>query len=415
MTGAARVRPNRGWAVLAVAFLGQMCTIGSVSYGYGLLVGPLTAEFGLSRASANGGLMLLIVGMGLCSPLIGRLLDRVPVRRVVLGGAMLFALGCVGVSRSPSLWPMIVAALAVAAGAAALGPLTASTLAVRWFDRDRGKALGIVAVSSSAGGLVMLPIMAVLLRDLGWRGLVMTLGLAIGSVIAVLAIIVIRERPRAARAAADAVATLPAEAGHAVATLFRTRDFWLLAIGFGVVQGVDQALLVTIIPYATDRGFDLIAASLLMSVISGSAIAGKLLIGWLADHVDRRRLFCGLALLTAAFLAFLLSEPAYRMLLGTCLIVGAAVGGTTPLWGALIVERFGSASYATVLGLLIPLQMPITIGCLQFIGHAYDRTGNYSFGFTVFIPPVILVGMLMLWLARPPQCTAPRERVATAA
>ncbi|WP_207544630.1 MFS transporter [Sphingomonas jatrophae] len=390
------VRPHRGWAVLAVAFLAQMSTIGSVSYGYGLLVAPLTREFGMSRADANGGLMLLLVGMGLASPLIGRLLDRVPARRVMMGGALLFLLGCSGVALLSLLWQVAAAALVVAAGAAALGPLTASTLAVRWFPASPGRALGIVAVSSSAGGLVMLPMMALLLEGAGWRGLVLALGVTIGTVITILALLIVRDPPPRLE---HNLFTPERQADRpAVAALLRTRDFWLLVVTLGVVLGVDQALLASLIPYGLDRGFDPLSASLLVSIISGSAIGGKLLIGWLADIVDRRRLFLGVTLLTASFLALLLSGPSFPVLSAACCVVGAAIGGTTPLWGALIVDRFGVPAYGTVMGLLIPMQMPIALACLRLIGHVFDRHGRYDMGFMAFAIAVACAGTAMLAL-----------------
>jgi hypothetical protein len=48
---------KRAWAIVATMFLAQMATIGLVSFGYGILIKPLTAEFGISRGAASLGLM----------------------------------------------------------------------------------------------------------------------------------------------------------------------------------------------------------------------------------------------------------------------------------------------------------------------------------------------------------------------
>src|SRR5437868_2115259 len=137
-----------------------MAAIGSTSYGFGLLVKPLSAEFGLPRADVNRGLMILVLGMALFSPLVGRVLDRLPARTVLTTGAIAFASGWLAIASSRSM-PMMAAAafLLLASGTAALGPVTASTLTARWFVARRGLALGIVSVSASAGGLVIVPTM----------------------------------------------------------------------------------------------------------------------------------------------------------------------------------------------------------------------------------------------------------------
>ena len=94
MSAAASHRDHRyKWMILAAAFVAQMLAIGSTSFGFALFVKPVSAEFGLSRGDINLGLMLLIVGMALVSPLAGRVLDRFPARWTVLGGSLLFGLG----------------------------------------------------------------------------------------------------------------------------------------------------------------------------------------------------------------------------------------------------------------------------------------------------------------------------------
>ena len=150
------VREPQRWLALALLFFAQMVAIGSISYGFSVLLKPLADDFNLPRAEVNRGLMVVIIGMAVFSPLIGRALDRFPGRIVVAGGAALFAAGWLIIATTNSL---IVAALAafflLAPGGAAMGPLAASTLVARWFTEKRGLALGIVSVASSTGGLVI--------------------------------------------------------------------------------------------------------------------------------------------------------------------------------------------------------------------------------------------------------------------
>ena len=71
-------------------------------------------------AEAATGLALLILGMAVAAPLVGRLLDRLPLRRVLIGGACAMAAGLFAIAFTRSL-PLAGAALVlVAMGATAL-------------------------------------------------------------------------------------------------------------------------------------------------------------------------------------------------------------------------------------------------------------------------------------------------------
>ncbi len=160
-----------GWWVLAAAALAEMLAIGGTSYSAGLFVLPLQNEFSLSRAAANSSIPISFAGGAIVSPLVGYLLDRLSIQWVIGLGAIALRVGAF--LRSPataSLTVMVLALLIpVAIGAVAIGPLTTSTLASRWFFRRRGFALGVAAVATSAGGIVVVPLLSWAIEKLGWR------------------------------------------------------------------------------------------------------------------------------------------------------------------------------------------------------------------------------------------------------
>jgi MFS family permease len=397
-----RDRPGYGWVIVAVLFFAQMLVIGSTAFGFGVLVKPIAAEYGFSRADANMGLVLLLLGMAIISPFIGRALDRIAGRIVVVGGALAFGIGCAVVASTTSLWGMTVAVFVlVATGMAALGPLTGSTLTARWFDRGRGRALGVISMSSSVGGLVMLPCLAFLVERFGWRIAVFSVGVTIAVLVAGIGLIAICEPPAVRqkippRAAASSILAVDQEKNWSVGRLLRTRDFWLLTFSVGALLAVDQALLASIISYGTDNGFSLQAATVLVSAVSASSIAGKLLIGVIVDVLDRRWILLAVAALNAIFLGVLVLQPSYGLLLTGCLVAGAAVGGTLPLWASFVGARFGVLSYGTVMGLMIPLQMPLNLLGLRYVGYSYDVTRSYQSAFLTFIVVVALAALAIL-------------------
>ncbi len=395
-----RARFHYGWAVVATVFLAQALAIGTTIYGFGLLVKPIAADHELSRAVVNGGLMLLLLGMAMVSPFIGWMLDRLPGRLLIASGALIFGLSCAAIAFTHSPWLMTaITLLPLAIGVQALGPLSANTLTTRWFERNRGRALGIVSVSSSAGGLLVLPLMALLVERLGWRGAVATMGGLVALLIVPLALFVIREPQRTLpgeRNPDPSASKVPPAPPWNARKLLWTRDFWLLATCIGLILAVNQALLASLVAYGTDQGFSLQAASLVVSVVSGSAIIGKLVIGELSDHVDMRWLILAVIMLAEVYLGCLVSSPDYATLLVVSLLTGAAIGGVTPLWAALISARFGAASFGTVMGLMIPVQISLTLLSLYYSGHSYDMSGSYKAAFVAFAGVLVIAGLAIL-------------------
>jgi MFS family permease len=399
-----------GWWVLAAAFAGEMFAIGSTTYAFGLFVKPLAEAFATDRATINIGLMLFIVGMGLSGPLVGRLLDRFPARHVMAAGAGVMGAGMVAVAAAPTLGVMGLAVLLlVAVGATMIGPLAANTLGARWFARRRGLALGIIAVGTSVGGTVFVPMMGYTMAEFGWRGALVVQGIAIALVYGAIAALVVRSRPEEHGLHPDgAAAPLSGPAGGdgrvwtAGQTLAR-RDFWCIALAVALTFSVTQATLISLVPFATDIGYSDSQAQWLVSFLAACTIFGKLGIGALADRFDKRWLLLVVIAAVAVEQLVFLMRPGYGTLMAVCGLAGFASGGTLPLWASLIGERFGARSFASVMGLMNPVNMVFSLVTVPFIGRVFDKTGNYDLAFQTFIGAAIIAAVLTVLIT-------PREK-----
>ena len=66
-----------GWRVVLAACLGVMAGFGSLFvYTFSMFVKPLATEFGWNREAISSGFAIAAVTLGLCSPLLGRWIDR---------------------------------------------------------------------------------------------------------------------------------------------------------------------------------------------------------------------------------------------------------------------------------------------------------------------------------------------------
>lgn len=383
IAAAAPAEPPRRWIGLGLLFFAQMVAIGSISYGFAVLLKPLALDFGLSRADVNQGLMVVLVGMATFSPLIGRALDRLPGKFVMAAGAVLFAGGWLVIATTSNVWIALLAAFfLLAPGGAALGPVSAMTLVSRWFVAQRGLAIGIVSIATSAGGLIVVPIIAFLLEMLGWRYAMISFGL-VASALLVVPAWFLMPTGAAAPAHSSAATGGAASQGDGV-PVWKQRDFWLIALGLGVVMAANSAFLSCIVAHGTDKGLSLAEATAIISTLSGSAVLGKLVIGALTDRIDPRWLFIFVVMVNAFLLTVVIAWPSYPYLLSAAALSGPALGGVVPLWTVIVGRRFGLAQMGRAMGVMSSAIMPLNLLALYLVGSLFDATGSYVAAFELF-------------------------------
>jgi MFS family permease len=387
-----------------------MLAIGSTSYAAGLFVLPLQHDLGLSRADANSSIPILFTGGALMSLLVGYLLDRFAVQRIITVGAIAFGVGLAVISATSSVWVMVLALfIPVAFGFMAIGPLTTTTLVSRWFYRRRGRALGLATVATSGGGIVVVPLLSWAIQTYGWRSALFTEALLIASVVIVLSTFLIRSGPadlslvdhpeNKGRSATD----MPARVGAAKETsqqprwrlhqILTTWNFWAVAVAIAAITGVNQAIVVTIVPYATELGFLPASVALLITAFSISAAIVKVGSGILAEYIDQRIIMLASALAMIASLALLLTFSNYSMLIIASCLAGTALGCILPSSAVLVAACFGSPSFGTVMGAVYVAIGISSIASVRFVGAVFDRTGNYREAFITFMVLSVFAAM----------------------
>lgn len=407
----------QGWRVLGASFVCAAMALGFTVYVFGIFVVPVSAEFGLSRADANNGMIALQLGSVFMAPLVGRLMDRFSARHIMMMGGVAFGGALMLASRTSSPWFMLLMlTVPLTFGYAACGVLGANTVVVRWFSNRRGRALGILALSTSVGGMLSQPFTAFLIEAFGWRTALFQIGLIATVGFLLMAILVIRNRPTGSERGyreeftdacsatePDSPADIDARQGRlwTYKELFCSRNFWLLAVGIGLMQASDQALLASQVPHFQDLGFDIKTAALLASVKTFSAIGGKVVVGYLADKVDLRWLFVFVACANIGILAVYMMQPSFVVLLCTVALLGVAVGGVFPVWTTLISWLFGPRSFGTVMGVMMIITNPLAIIALRVIGVVHDRYDSYVPAFGGFIV-IVVIAMVLIANLKPP-------------
>jgi cyanate permease len=187
----------------------------------------------------------------------------------------------------------------------------------------------------------------------------------------------------------------PQEAVH-------TREFWLIAIAFGLTVSGLSAILLHQIPYLLDQGVSPRAASWVLGATAAVGVIGKLGFGTLIDRLDQRRviLFCfGLQALGVSLL-FLAVSPA--MLAAYVILYGYAMGGNATLQATVVGEAFGRAHYGAIAGRMSPVIVTLQALGVPFVGWVHDRTGSYQPAFLTVLVTTVVAALAIAGVRRSP-------------
>lgn len=310
-----------GWVMVALTFLVSVCTSAAISLP-GVLLLPMTQEFGWTRADVSGPVGLMLILFAVTAPFAGALLLRFGLRRVVVTATTLSAIALFALTRMSAhwqLWLSLGLLLGIAAGMVAL--VLSATVANRWFTQRRGLAMGILTAAFAAGQLTFMPGAAWLATHYGWRMAVLPAIIGVGTC-AVLYALFARDWPADIGVAPYGEERIQppvlASAGNAVSLSFAalreaaaTRVFWVLA-GTFFICGLSTTGVINqhFIPFCADNGVSAVVAASYLAMMGIFNFVGTICSGWLSDRFDNRVLlacyygFRGLSLIWLPFSSF---------------------------------------------------------------------------------------------------------------
>ncbi|MEE2678376.1 MAG: MFS transporter [Myxococcota bacterium] len=378
-----------GWRVVGAAFIAELVSMGASFSAFGVFVLPLAEHFETTRGVIASGIGVMLLVTGLLGPLLGRIIDRGPVKAMMLVGVCLLATGLFLTSRATTLLQAGAAFCGLAAvGTAMFGPLPAMAIVSNWFVRRRGLALGITVAGATAASMLAPPIAATLVDTVGWRNAIAALGIGAAVVaLPVLALFIIPRPEEVGQApdgdAVDPSAPATASAGPETRALLRDPRLWWISFGFALVFASPIVIGIHFIPYAEDAGLSRLRAATFFSVMAPFSLLGKVAFGAIADRIDvRRALWVGIALMSGGWVG-LLAGPTFPVLLGLATLFGLGVGALGPIQGVIIGQCFGRGAFGRVMGIGGLAGLPIIAGSAPLVGFLFDATGTYESGFTL--------------------------------
>jgi MFS family permease len=397
--------PFYGWIVVGCAFLVLFMTYG-VQYSFGVFVPAMVDELGWRRASLGAAFSLYSViytGFSLVS---GRLTDTLGPRRVIALGGILLGLGIMASSQISAQWQLFLAYGIVAALGMSSAYIPCNMTVVRWFQQQRGLALGLASCGASCGILAVPLLASVMIEQVGWRIALFALGAGLIIGINIVARFMVRSpelkglRPDGAAAVgAHTIAGDEGPAGMSLAQARTTVSLWIFLLAFALILLVVTVPFVHIPLFARDLGLSAMGGAMAVSVSGLFALIGSICLGAMSDKIGRKQTMAlAVAVGVGAFIGFAAATEA-RALYAAAAAFGFFYGGIASLFPALAGDLFGRAHGGAIGGFIFGVAGILGAWGPAIAGHLRDVHGDYRIAF--ILCALTAAGALTLFIVLP--------------
>ncbi|SDP92750.1 Predicted arabinose efflux permease, MFS family [Rhodoferax sp. OV413] len=377
-----------------------------IRHGFGLWLQPITQAQGWTRETFAFAIAIQNLAWGISGVFAGMLADKLGAFRVMVAGAVLYALGLVGMAYAPTPFLFTLSA-GVLLGMAQAGTTYAVVYGVigRNVAADkRSWAMGIAAAAGSFGQFLMVPTEGLLISQLGWQQALVVLGAA------AMLIVPLAWGLREPNFGAGQPVRREQTIGEALKEAFKYPSFQLLMAGY-FVCGFQVVFIGVHMPsYLRDKGLSPQVASYALALIGLFNVLGTYAAGSLGQRMQKKNILAFIYFARAVVISVFLLAP----LSPTSVYIFAATMGvlwlsTVPPTNAALAQIFGIQHMSMLSGFVF---LSHQIGSFMGVwlgGFLYDRNGNYDLVWYIAIALGVFAGLVNL-----PVKEAPIQRARTA-
>ena len=381
--------------IAATSFTVLFSVVGLALYGLPFYYDYMVRDFGWSRTQVTSGnaLSKLVVGP-LFGFFAGWIVDRFGPRRLMLAGILMAGVALIGLGSMSSLWMFYAFYLINALGYVCGGPLPNQILLSQWFDRSRGKAMGFAYLGIGIGGAAV-PLLSVWLTQMfGWRTALEVLGIII-IMISLPLVLLVKEKSQPIQRESN---SRPLESTNDV---FRNPAFYLLALGsmcsIGAVGGANQHLKLFL---SLDQHYAAAEAARIISLVLTFSIAGRLLMGWLADRIPKKIVMLLIYALVGSSIPLLFLAARHETMFLFAAVFGIGLGGEYMIIPLIAAELFGLRVLGRVMGVILTADGVAEAVFPMLIGYLRDQSGAYRTGFLLLVALALVGAFAVAFLPR---------------
>ncbi|HEY4343424.1 MAG TPA: MFS transporter [Parvibaculum sp.] len=396
-----------GWYVVAAIMVVLAVGSGLGFYNLSVYLKAFVDHAGFSVASASTATACFFIASGVAGLGVGALIERYDVRWVMTAGALICGGTMFAAAHVHELWQLYAFYAIFGVGYSACALLPGTTLVARWFARRRSQALSIASTGLSLGGILLTPLSAKLIAQLGLAGAAPWLAMIFVFGIIPITWVMIRPSPLAYGHGPDGDPIirdakgipLPAD-GIEFETAIRSRFFILMTLTFIFAMMAQVGGIAHLFSLVAGRTGSDDTAALALAVMAGASVVGRLIGGWALTYISSRGFVVGLVVGQGAVLILLAFADTAAGLVASSLLFGFTVGNLLMMAPLMSAEAFGLKAYGRIFSINQLCTVAGVASGPVVMGQLYARAGGYHAAFLA-MAAASLFALALIWAAGP--------------
>ena len=186
-----------GWYIIGLTGVSAVFAGTTSQAFFGVFLRPIEDETGWTRSSIAGAVTLATFVGGGIAVFIGKLADHYGPRFLMTMGVFAYTAGYAGMLLVTQVWHLYIAFfVARMAALQFLAGVVPRTMAVNWFRRRRGRALGFQAMAMPLGGAALAAVAGALIAGgMPWRTVMAIFGFTALALLAIPTTLIVRREP----------------------------------------------------------------------------------------------------------------------------------------------------------------------------------------------------------------------------
>ena len=381
--------------------LPQLISWGSLFYTFSLLMGPLEAELGLSRAQSSLAFSLALLAEGVGAYAVGRWIDAGHERRVMALGSLWVGVGLWAHSQIEGLADFYAVWVWLGVGMAATLYNPAFAIVTRRFGQDFRRAVITITFLGGLASTVFIPLVSWWISLWGWRTSLQVLALLQLGLCLPMHLWLLQGAPRSANThpANDAPST-HARADTALRTHLRQPTFWLLTLFLVLTMALTSALPVHMIELLGEAGLPASWVVGIPATIGVLQVFGRLLLFVFERRWDVHTANRWIpALLPISLLVLVLGGWQPAAALAFVLLYGLGNGMITIVKGTAMAQYVSAAHVGQLNGVVgVPIALA-RAAAPSIVGLLWNAEVGYQWGLW-WMTAASLAGVAALWAAQ---------------
>jgi MFS family permease len=408
---AARLPFYYGWLMLPVAIVATAVTGVGQTYGISVFNPSLLKTLGISLSALTGTYMAGTLLASLPQPYIGSIMDRLGIRRTMLGIVILLGAACLLFARVNSIVTLFLGFFCLRLLGQGGLSLLAGNIPAMWFREKLGTATGIVSSGFSISMAVIPAFFLFLANNYGWRGAYTRLGLLVWLIMLPILFLIFRNNPEEVGQEMDGVGIgdtesevelLYREESFTVKQARKTPAYWIMMMNAALWAMIVTAIFFNLLSIFDSLGITPLVAAATYTTYAASSLVVQLLLGPVANKGPLQYFLLACMGFLAAGIAVLNAATSPLIAHLYAVLIGISTGLISLVGGTIFARYYGRAHLGKLRGGVLTAQVAGSSLGPFITGLIYDISGSFSISLWIFVAILIPAALISLKAVQPP-------------